>query len=146
MHIKRSKLMLNLWWCNLCRVIFVPCSSHALSMCLLRSLCPSDTWQMKGVHFSWPSLETSSNLLMSLEEGKKAKILFSVFSFFSHYIARLIFNQKENNGAREKSKIFLPLLLLLMLLLLLLMLLLLLLRLPLPLLLLSLLLLLLLIV
>ena len=42
---------------------------------------------------------------MSLEEGKKAKILFSVFSFFSHYIARLIFNQKENNGAREEQNI-----------------------------------------
>jgi len=44
---------------------------------------------------------------MSFEEGKKAKILFSVLSFFSHYMERLIFNQRENNGAREKSKIFL---------------------------------------
>ena len=43
----------------------------------------SVTRQMKGVRFSCPSLETSSNLLMSLEEGKKAKILFSVFSFFN---------------------------------------------------------------
>ena len=95
MPIKHSKLMLNPSCNNPCRVIFSPCSWHAVSMWILRSLCLATLLLSLNGNLVYPTWNhEASSFFLRLAQMRKTR----------KSIKRQLFFSQERNYSERKKK------------------------------------------